>query len=209
LKKKTIQRLEELKTKVSQLSDYYYSEVDFKEYSNTNDKSLQNKILERIESRVDEKNELYRQILAFLRANLDRKENVDYFENFGRITFRPKQGLIYNTFYYLNNEAWKDDKTRLINLLDLLKSEFKERMSSKKSLDNEKKISEINIFSSVLFWTILIASTGTGFFLGSYKAEYDKTDLKKELKLEKEKNLKLQEEKNNLIYKLKNTNLSK
>jgi len=209
LNKKTIQKLKDLKQQVIQLPDYYYSEQDFQEYNNNNEKESRDAIIKRIEYRVDEKNTLYRKILGFFRANLDKDENEEYFDSLGNITFRPKNGLAFNTFYYQNNEVWKSDKTRLKNLLELLEIELKEKMENKKSTEKIKSDTETNIFSSGLFWTILIAFTGTGYFLGTYKAEYDKSELEKELKIQKKINLELKEKNEDLIYRIKNENSSK
>ena len=193
MNKNTLNRLKELKSEVEKLPDQLLSEDDFHNYyggkSNEEVMEIDNKLAKTFEN----KNKVMREIIGFFNANLD--ENSVYYKNLSSITFRPK-GAVYNVGHYKNDEAWRSDKKSLLNLLEILENEIKETM-------NKKTVNSENIFKSALFWTILPIVAGVAYFLGTYKAEYDKSELEKELRITKaelktikDNNLKLRKENN-------------
>ncbi|AZI32766.1 hypothetical protein [Kaistella carnis] len=200
MNKNTLSRLQELKNGVEKLPNILLSESDFNNYYGGKTEEERAIIDNKLAKIHEEKNKLMRQIIGFFNANLD--ENSNYYTSLSRITFRPKEG-IYNVGHYKNDEAWRNDKNNLLNLLDILESEIKETM--KKTPETSE-----NIFKSPLFWTILPIAVGLSYFLGTYKAEFDKSELEKEnakLKTElnetKTQNSNLKKEYNNLKQKSK------
>ena len=193
LNKNTLNRLKELKSEVEKLPDQLLSEDDFHNYyggkSNEEVMEIDNKLAKTFEN----KNKVMREIIGFFNANLD--ENSVYYNHLSSITFRTI-GAVYNVGHYKNDEAWRSDKKSLLNLLEILENEIKETM-------NKKTVNSENIFKSALFWTILPIVAGVAYFLGTYKAEYDKSELEKELRITKaelktikDNNLKLRKENN-------------
>ena len=63
-------------------------------------------------------------LLAYFRAISG--ETSAYIELIGEITFKTK-GYILNTIHLKNNEAWIEDKTKLLNILKMAKAEFEEK----------------------------------------------------------------------------------
>ncbi|MHB0757001.1 hypothetical protein [Polaribacter sp. M15] len=181
MNKKTLRRLIELKKEAEKLPKELLSEKNYKIYTDAKSEEDSAHVYNEIAKIKGDKNKLIRKILGFFSANLE--DNSIYFKQLSELTFSPKEG-IYNTVHYRNNEAWANDRIGLINLLEILQNEIKEKMN----LPKEKKDS---IFSSGLFWTILPLAIALAYFAGSYKAEYDKSDLEKELKENKKEIIKL------------------
>lgn len=196
MNKKQISRLNELILEVKSLPNNIYTETEFDNYSASSNEEERGLITKLQSDRIEEKNKVYRKILAFFNANIPEKE--EYFTQLSSITFRPKEGL-FNSFHFKNDEAWKSDRTKLINLLELLKSELEEsKYASKKSE---------SIFSSRLFWSIVSIIGTTSFFLGSYITKIE--NKKNELLLNEtiQKNIKLKDSINTI--KSANLNLNK
>ncbi|GAB5525406.1 MAG: hypothetical protein Roseis2KO_32780 [Roseivirga sp.] len=199
MKKKVIARLEKLIDQVKALPNWYYSEDDYQLY-NSDIENGKERAMESIERRVENKNELYRTILAFFNAHLDN--DSDYYLYLGNITFEPKN-FITNTFNITNNEHWIEGKRKLSRLLDLLHKEWVEQAEVNDDSDEEKSKTKVkrqflekDIFSAPLFWTILTVMTGVSFFLGSYKTEYQKNIALEDLRNQKLENESLRKQLN-------------
>ncbi|WP_460219411.1 hypothetical protein [Psychroserpens sp. MEBiC05023] len=181
MNKKTLKRLVELKKEAKKLPKQLLSERNYEIYTDAKSEEDSAQVYNEIAKIKGDKNKLIRKILGFFSANLEN--DSIYFKQLSELTFSPKEG-VFNTVHYRNNEAWSNDRIGLINLLDILQNEIKEKMN----LPKEKKES---IFSSGLFWTILPLAVALAYFAGTYKAEYDKSDLEKELKENKAEIIKL------------------
>jgi hypothetical protein len=158
---KLISRLNELISEVKSLPTDIYTKSEFDEYSNSSDEE-KGTVTKLQWDRIEAKNKIYRKILAFFNAHIPEKE--EYFSQLSSITFRPKEG-IYNSFHYRNNEEWKSDRKKLINLLELLKSELEESKYAQKKSES--------IFNSRLFWAIISIVGTTTYFLGTYITTLD------------------------------------
>lgn len=175
--KKTLNRIKEFKQEVENLPNEIYTQEEFSNYNNETSEEEKSKIINFQQQRLEEKEKLKRKLLGFFAANLEDDSN--YYSLLGKITFRPKEGL-WNSFHYRNNEAWEEDKKKLLILLELMENEFTEKFILPKSKP-ATSFQDKDIFSSGLFWTILTILCGVSYFLGSYKAEYDKTKIENEL----------------------------
>lgn len=178
---KTLNRIKEFKQEVENLPNEIYTNEEFSNYNNETSKDEKDKIVDIQFNRLEETQKLKRKLLGFFAAHLE--DNSNYYSLLGKITFRPKEG-IWNSFHYRNNEAWLEDKKKLLILLELIENEFTEKMALPKS-NTPSPFQEKDIFSSALFWTILTISCGLAYFFGLYKAEYDKTKIENELNYQK------------------------
>jgi len=172
LKKQVLDRLIELKKEVENLPKELLSEKNFEDFTSADSEEDKAHVYNEISRIKEQKNKIFGKILGFFSTHLD--DNSIYYKQLNKLTFSPKEG-IFNTTHYKNNEAWLNDREELINLLEILENELNEKMN----LPKEKKDS---IFLSGLFWTILPLAVALAYFLGSYKAEYDKSDLENKLK---------------------------
>ncbi|MCG8902851.1 hypothetical protein G1K97_13535 [Tenacibaculum finnmarkense] len=171
MKKQVLDRLIELKEEVKNLPKELLSEKNFEDLTNSNSEEDKAHVYNDISKIKEQKSKIFRKILGFFSTHLE--DNSIYYQHLNKLTFSPKEG-IFNTTHYKNNEAWLNDRKGLLNLLEILENELNEKMN----LPKEKKDS---IFLSGLFWTILPLAVALAYFLGSYKAEYDKSDLEKKL----------------------------
>jgi hypothetical protein len=181
LEEKALKRITEFKQEIEKLPDEIYTQEEFSNYNNETSEEEKKKIVKIQFDRLDEKEKIKRKLLGFFAAYLD--DNSNYYSLLENITFRPKEG-IWNSFHYRNNEAWKEDKKKLLILLELIENEFTEKLAQQKSKP-KTAFQERDIFSSGIFWTILTVFCGVAYFLGLYKAEYDKTTIEKDLKEQK------------------------
>ena len=182
---KTLNRIKEFKHEVENFPNEIYTNEEFSNYNNEISKDKKDKIVEIQFNRLEETQKLKRKILGFFAAHLE--DNSNYYSLLGKITFRPKEG-IWNSFHYRNNEAWLEDKKKLLILLELIENEFTEKMALPKS-NRKSSFQEKDIFSAALFWTILTIPCGLAYFFGIYKAEYDKTKIENELNYQKTINI--------------------
>lgn len=178
---KTLNRIKEFKNEVENLPNEIYTNEEFSIYNNETSIVEKDKIVDIQSNRLNETQKLKSKILGFFAANLE--DNSNYYTLLGKITFRPKEGK-WNSFNIRNNEAWLDDKKKLLKLLELIENEFTEKINLPKS-SSPSSFQEKEIFSSTLFWTILTISCSLAFFFGTYKAEYDKTKIEIDLKYQK------------------------
>jgi hypothetical protein len=63
-------------------------------------------------------------LIAYFRAV--QGENSTYIDLLGGITFKTK-GFVVNTIHFENNKAWSGDKSKLLNLLKMARTEFEEK----------------------------------------------------------------------------------
>jgi len=181
LERKSLNRIKEFKQEIENLSNEIYTNEEFSNYNNETSKEEKDKIVDIQFKRLEETQKIKRKLLGFFAAHLDDDSN--YYTLLGKITFRPKEG-IWNSFHYRNNEAWLEDKKKFLILLELIENEFTEKLELPKSKISNA-FQEKDIFSSALFWTILTISCGLAYFLGLYKAEFDKTKIENELNQQK------------------------
>ncbi len=181
MEKISLNKINEFKQEIENLPDEIYTEQEFSNYNSETSKERKDKIVDVQFKRLEEAQKIKRKLLSFFALHLDDDSN--YYTLLGKITFRPKEG-IWNSFHYKNNEAWLEDKKKILILLELIENEFTYKLKLPKS----KKVNafqEKDIFSSALFWTILTISCGFAYFLGLYKAEFDKTKIENELNQQK------------------------
>ncbi|KFC17827.1 hypothetical protein [Epilithonimonas lactis] len=172
MNKESLRRLLELRKEAESLPTELLSERNYEIYTGTEADEDRAEVYNELSAIRENKDKIIRKIIGFLNANVD-EESV-YHTQLSKITFRPKEG-IFNIIHYKNNEAWRFDRTKLLNLLEILENEIREKMNL------PKNYSESSIFSSGLFWTILPLFIGLSYFFGIYKAEFDKSETQKEL----------------------------
>ena len=170
MNKKIISRLDKLIIEAKQLPEDLYRESEFENYSNASTEEERGQMTKLQYDRKERKNVLIRKILPFFNAHIPEKK--EYFNQLSSLTFRPKEG-IYNSFHYQDNEAWRSDRKSLINLLEILKTEFEESKYSVKTKES--------IFSSRLFWAIVSTVGGLAYFLGTYITEIKSKELENKI----------------------------
>jgi hypothetical protein len=181
LETRLLNRIKEFKTDVKNLPDEIYSHQEFLDHFKETSDERKSKIINLQHERLEQKEKLKRKLLGFFAANLDDDSN--YYSLLGKITFRPKEG-VYNSFHIRNNEAWLEDKKKLLILLELMENEFTEKLAATKTKPSIS-FQEKDMFSSGLFWTITTVLCGLAYFLGLYKAEFDKSRIENELNQQK------------------------
>lgn len=191
-----INRIIELRSEIEELPSVLLSEENLNAYLSANSDVDRNKVEAEIRKITDRKDKVIRKIVGFFSAQLE--DDSTYYTQLANIKFTPKEGL-YNTIHYRNNQAWSSGREQLLNLFEILENEMRERINQPKS-DRKQ-----NIFSSGLFWTVLPIVAGFSYFLGTYKAEFDKTEIQKELSASNKENKDLKEVNNRL--KLENDSL--
>jgi hypothetical protein len=173
LNKQTLNRILELRKEAEMIPEELLSERNYEIYVGTKVDEERAEVYNELSQIRENKDKLIRKILGFFSANFD--DDSVYYTQLSKITFRPKEG-IFNTIHYKNNEAWRIDRDKLLNLLEILENEIRETMNLPKNQSDK------SIFSSGLFWTILPLAIALSYFVGTYKAEYDKSEIEKELK---------------------------
>lgn len=192
MNKKTLNRVLELKKEAEMLPKELLTEVNYEIYTGTQVDEDRAEVYNDLAKIKENKDKLIRKILGFFSANFS--DDSVYYTQLSQITFRPKEG-VFNTIHFKNNEAWRIDRDKLLKLLEILENEISEKMNApQQNLDK-------SIFSSSLFWTILPIVAGLSFFIGTYKAEYDKSEIEKELKDSKNEIIDLKHE--NILLKNK------
>lgn len=171
MNKKIISRLDKLILEAKQLPEDLYTESEFENYSSASTEEERGQMTKLQYDRNEKKNELIRKILPFFNAHIPDKKKK-YFNQLSSLTFRPKEG-IYNSFHYRDNEAWRSDRKSLINLLEILKTEFEESKYSVKTKES--------IFSSRLFWVIVSTVGALAYFLGTYITEIKSKELENKI----------------------------
>ncbi|GAA0882862.1 hypothetical protein HS960_09795 [Sphingobacterium paramultivorum] len=184
-----INRIIELRSEIEELPSVLLSEENLNAYLSSNSDEDRNKVEAEIRKITDRKDKVIRKIVGFFSAQLE--DDSTYYTQLANIKFTPKEG-IYNTIHYRNNQAWSSGREQLLNLFEILENEMRERINQPKS-DRKQ-----NIFSSGLFWTVLPIVAGFSYFLGTYKAEFDKTEIQKELSASNKENKDLKEVNNRL-----------
>ena len=178
---KALNRIKEFKQEVEKLPNEIYTQEEFSYYGSEISKEEKNKIVHLQFERLEETEKIKRKLMGFFAAHLDDDSN--YYSLLTKVSFRPKEG-IWNSFHYKNNEAWLEGRRKFIILLELIENEFTEKLALPKS-KSQNAFPKRDIFSSGLFWTILTVFCSVAYFLGLYKAEFDKTAIQNELKKQK------------------------
>ena len=121
MNKKILNRVVELKKKAKQIPEELIS-LDL--YAKFRKETARDEVYNEIDKIKDEKNKLIREIVGFFNAILEG--DSIYFENITKLSFEPK-GVMYNLEHFKNNASWTEDRKRLINLLEILENEIKEK----------------------------------------------------------------------------------
>ena len=157
--KAEIQKINLFIKEVENLPDELLSSEDVSSFMRAETKSDQQKIYSKEQALFDKIKDIKIRMIAYFRAVTG--VNSTYINLLGDITFMPKEG-IYNTIHYRNNEAWLEDKNKLLNLLKMAESEFVEKVRITRQNSKKSKFSYIKSKEAkgIMFAALLTLITG-------------------------------------------------
>lgn len=125
MNKAEIDKIRSFKIEVENLPDELLSPEDISTFMRAESENEKQTIYSKEQTLFENVKDLKIRLIAYLSAVTG--EDSTYIDFLGNITFRPKEG-IYNTIHYRNNEAWLEDKTKLLDLLKMAENEFIEKV---------------------------------------------------------------------------------
>lgn len=151
------------------LPDELLTEREFNDYM-ANEES-ESYVIDKLSKQFEYVGELKLRLFGYFRAL--GEDHIAYVAGLEEITFRPKN-IQYNIGHFRNSEAWRTDKTKLINLLKMARVEFqeKERMGKGNPENSYLAFLKTNEFKGIILTAVIgiVVTLGT-YFLGKLFAD--------------------------------------